>query len=496
MDCQICATPFNKSIRAKITCFACDFSACKECTRTFLTTSLSLPKCMNCNVPFPTRFQIRNLNRSWVLSTYKETETKILTGIELGKLPETQPYVEAEREKGRIKQQNTQYTIELKALKAKAVLLSNAIRANQFLLRGEQIPIYLQDNEFVDGRSILVDTRKKFIMSCPLDCRGFLSTAYKCGTCQKTVCSDCLCLKQAGHVCIEENRLTAELIKKESKPCPKCGARICKIDGCDQMYCVSQDSGIHCNTAFSWKTGMIETGPIHNPEYYALMRKEGIQLRNAGDIQCGGMPDIRRLVRAVDGMRQACSNVVPLTLELTETVNELTAFRSKLLKIHRNVSEMVQYTTHQNRARINAHESAKRDLRVRYMLKTINKTIFSEHIYRMAHDHQKSVDIHNVAELISISGIETFQQIMNELPPYYEHEWSELAKQPGVIRDVIKNVIEKMTQLSRVRDYCNDQLKDVSITYHCIVNIMDDVFTPSPVKYNMNGEKVKRAVVA
>ena len=454
---------------------------------------------MNCNVRFPTHFQIRNLNRSWVLNTYKETETQILTGIELGKLPETQPYVEAEREKVRIKQQNAQYTLELKALKVKVMKLSDAIRANQFLLRGEQIPAHLAMNEYVDGRSVLVDTRKKFIMACPLDCRGFLSTGYKCGTCQKSVCSDCLCLKQDDHVCIEENRLSAELIKRESKPCPKCGARICKIDGCDQMYCVSQDSGTHCNTAFSWKTGLIETGVVHNPHYYELMRKEGVQLRNAGDVQCGGMPDIRRLIRSIDSMRNSYSNMESLmTLSdrdsAAEVIGELTAFRTKVLKIHRNVSEMVQYTTHQHRARINAHESAKRALRVRYMLKHINKTIFSEHIYRMEREHQKSVDIHNVAELISISGIETFQQIMRDLPQFNEAEWIELAKQRTVIRDIIENANEKINQLSRVRDYCNDQLKDVSITYHCSVGVMDDVFAQLPVKFKMNGEKVKRPV--
>ena len=38
------------------------------------------------------------------------------------------------------------------------------------------------------------------------------------------------------------------------------------VKNCDQMYCVC------CNTAFSWKTGIIETGRIHNPHYYQHLR--------------------------------------------------------------------------------------------------------------------------------------------------------------------------------------------------------------------------------
>lgn len=472
MDCSICASPFNKGTRTKITCFACDHSACKECIRTFLKMATCLPKCMNCNVHFPTHFLIRNLNRTWVLNTYRETLTKILTGIELGKLPETQPYVEFEIEKQRLRKQNALYELELKQMKERSIKLKNAVHANQYLIRGETMPLHLM-NEFVDGRPIMADTRKKFIMACPLDCRGFLSTQYKCGTCQKFICSECLCLKQEGHECVESNRLSAELIKRESKPCPKCGARICKIDGCDQMYCVSQDNGTHCHTAFSWKTGMIETGVIHNPEYYELMRKKGIQLRNAGDVQCGGMPEIRRILRAFD---------------LLKTENDI---RTMLVKTHRNVAEIVQYVTHQFRARINAHDAAKRDLRVQYMMKKISRENFSDKIYAMDKDHQKNMDIHHISELISISGIETFQAIVREFPQMAEYEWVEFSKHPSFMRELIGNIVEKLGQLNSVREYCNEQLKEVSITYHCSVASYDTVYGNIPVKYKMNGEQTK-----
>ena len=55
------------------------------------------------------------------------------------------------------------------------------------------------------------------------------------------------------------------MLKKDSKPCPKCSTVIHKIDGCDQMWCPC------CKSAFSWLNGVIETR-IHNPHYYEYLR--------------------------------------------------------------------------------------------------------------------------------------------------------------------------------------------------------------------------------
>jgi hypothetical protein len=114
---------------------------------------------------------------------------------------------------------------------------------------------------------------KKFIMPCQnADCRGLLSTQYKCDLCSKFTCSKCLlCIQgeKEEHECKPDDVASAEEIKKNTRPCPNCGCRISKIDGCDQMFCVE------CKTAFSWNKGTVETGNIHNPHYYEWMRKNG-----------------------------------------------------------------------------------------------------------------------------------------------------------------------------------------------------------------------------
>ena len=132
----------------------------------------------------------------------------------------------------------------------------------------------------------VVKTRK-FTMACPdPNCRGFLSEKWKCGVCDAHVCKNCHVIKEPEkeHECKKEDVETAKMIMKETKGCPKCGVRIYKIDGCDQMWCVE------CKTPFSWRTGKIVKGVIHNPHYYQWQREinNGVIPRNPGDNPCGG----------------------------------------------------------------------------------------------------------------------------------------------------------------------------------------------------------------
>ena len=125
--------------------------------------------------------------------------------------------------------------------------------------------------------------RSQFVKKCSdADCRGFLSTRWKCGMCNKWTCVDCHEIKQENmeHTCDPNNVATAKLLSIDTKNCPKCQTGITKIDGCDQMWCTQ------CHTAFSWKSGQIEN-KLHNPHYYQWRRKTGGLAREPGDVACG-----------------------------------------------------------------------------------------------------------------------------------------------------------------------------------------------------------------
>lgn len=81
------------------------------------------------------------------------------------------------------------------------------------------------------------DERAKFVRQCPVSaCRGFLSTAWKCGTCDTWACANCHevkgATKDAPHTCNPDCVASARLLEKETRPCPKCASAIFKISGC------------------------------------------------------------------------------------------------------------------------------------------------------------------------------------------------------------------------------------------------------------------------
>ncbi len=131
--------------------------------------------------------------------------------------------------------------------------------------------------------------KQQALRGCPAEgCRGFLSVGGICGLCDAKICLSCheivgkkgeavetvgapeaLTFEIAGrrHICNKDSVETAKLLAKETRSCPSCKACIYKTDGCDQMWCTQ------CKTTFSWRTGKVETGRVHNPHYYEWLRR-------------------------------------------------------------------------------------------------------------------------------------------------------------------------------------------------------------------------------
>ena len=236
--------------------------------------------------------------------------------------------------------------------------------------------------------------RREFIMRCPAEgCRGFLSTAYKCGTCECWACVECHVSvgkeKECGHVCDPNTVETAKAIKTETRPCPKCGTRIFKTDGCDQMWCVMEG----CGTAFSWDTGHIVTGVIHNPHYYEwLRRREGGELpREAGDIPCGGMPNTWQMVGVI--------RELDLPEQLTTAV----------LESFRNLQELIDHRMREFPSRL--PQLANKEDDVDYLLKEISEDVWQTRLERTETKFLKKKEIGQILQTIATAGADMMNRI-------------------------------------------------------------------------------------
>jgi hypothetical protein len=417
------------------------------------------------------------LNRSWVVDVYYPHLKDVLLKRELSRVAESVPHAEAEMERRRLVAQNAEFEKQVKEGLRKVHKLRDAIIANRYRINGEEVPAaYL--NDLVDGKEIKVDSQKKFVMRCPSDgCNGFLSTQYKCGICAKATCSDCLVVlsgSKEDHTCVESDRLSAEHIKAKFRPCPVCGVRIERSYGCDQMFCIAKkEGGGVCETAFSWKTGKIEKGIVHNPYYYELQRqRSGAAPRNIGDVACGGMPHIGDVLRAIDRLGKA-----PETVQL----------RVKVQTIHARVSELTQYTINAMRQRVRNLQEPHR-CRVKFILKEISERDLSSLVFKKNWELARVVDEYNIMEVLTNSGIDTFRTIAAETPPYL-HVALLTAESPSFGVEMMTSIRGHLVNLDKVRQYCNAQLVNVSVTYNCTVRCYGEDFESFSRKF-----KIKDAV--
>lgn len=238
-DCSVCCEKYTVQLRKPVTCPFCEYKACSICIKKYLTSGTLDAHCMGCRRSWNDEFLDINFTRAFRTGAYKKHREEILVERELAILPSRQPRVEAKIKVRAIENDLREINKQLMEIEVKRVkVLGEARRLNVSMTRytaeseGRAPPAWT----LVEGEKVASPEKAKFIMKCPDgECRGFLSSAYKCGTCQKWACPDCLVMKLAKdseHTCDPDVKETVALIVKESRPCPKCGERISKVDGC------------------------------------------------------------------------------------------------------------------------------------------------------------------------------------------------------------------------------------------------------------------------
>jgi hypothetical protein len=459
VDCPICADKYNNSTHKQIICEYgdCNFSACKACIRTYLLNTTTDPHCMQCKKVWTENFIVLHLNRSFIINDYKLHRRQLLLDREISKMPETMHVAERYQ---RIENQKEISTKLFEKMKEVRKLLCD--------LQGQWNDSNIKVHQIKNGKDAVVTERKKFIMPCPNnDCRGYLSSQYKCEMCSLHTCSNCHELigytKDDPHTCKEENVQSAELIKKETKPCPTCGTRISKISGCDQMWCPE------CHKAFSWRTGLVDNGIIHNPHFYQYQRENAGNNpvpRAPGDVLCGGLCEWHVLNNNI--LRK-----IPTGTLISEQGKEL---RTCLADIHRFVAHITRVDLTAARTKVR-DLSEFEEIRCKYILKQISKDDLAKIIYRNDAQRKKLVEMLHIYELLSVVGTELFTKLLEST----------------VTKDsYIREVLERIEEYNKLREYCNKQFKTISLTYNQTVPCVSKMWVISSKKYTFTPKRVKK----
>ena len=371
-ECQICTQKYTRCKRFKCSCSSCNNVCCVECFKKNAMTGLNFD-CMFCDKVYRlSDFYEIVKNKSFMSDLLRlYTENKI--DEEKSLFPETQAHVKAEiklRDYKRFKKKTEEEIEEL----------SIRIRHLKYEIYSKRV-----------GTSRIAAPEKKeftFIKKCShSECAGYLNKNWKCGLCDLKTCSKCHnpLLDDVEHVCDEGMVETLELIKKDTKPCPRCGQGINKSSGCNQMFCTS------CKFVFDWKTGKESRGTVHNPHYFEYMRSinNGVIPRQPGDNPGGCVNNFIRDMVGIDRhfIQFFRNNKFEILL-----VNKLISF----FQIHRHLTA---YET--ERFTFNYIEK-KKNLRVKVMLKDITNKEWLTNLKKIIKSEIVNNEIIQLIQFISI----------------------------------------------------------------------------------------------
>lgn len=283
-ECMVCCEAFTSTVRRAIPCPGCDIQACMSCVKRYLVETSKDACCMNCNVQWTDDHLTDHFPKTWINGEYRKSRTQAMLSEARSNLPEYQGFVDRYKMLGQMKDQRD-------AVRKRIAELEGELRESKRLAMELDDDLYRTERAVIhghgDGSNIgtYKGTVQRAVMPCSVEgCNGYvMSGNWSCGVCDTAFCKQCHGVKGEDHECDEDDLKTAEEFRKSTKPCPSCAVPIFKIDGCNQMWCPS------CHCCFDWRTLRIETGLVHNPEYFRWLRESGQEIpRNPGDIPGGG----------------------------------------------------------------------------------------------------------------------------------------------------------------------------------------------------------------
>lgn len=436
-ECTICAENYNKKRRAKITCMYCHMEACAQCCQTWILSE-TVPKCMNndCNREWTQKFLSEQFTAAFLSKQFKPHREQVIFDQERALLPATQVLVETRIQGERISE-------EIIAIQAEIYQLAHRrqdLRARQYRIQHPE--------QFRDDDTIPANERRAFVRACPApDCRGFLSTQWKCGLCEQWTCPHCNELKGGGrdddeHVCQPDNVASATLMRQDTKSCPTCGVGIFRIMGCDQMFCTQ------CHTAFCWRTGRIETN-IHNPHYFEWLQRQrtnggggeegaaGVVPRNPMEIRCGRLIDMH----FIRGLRRELTTKRAM-------VDEYKELSGAVIGICRSLTHL--YMVELPRFRVDPVLN-NQELRIKYMRNQITEEKFKTQLQRDNKKYRNKREIFDVIHMVNQMCTDILYRFLDDVQrPEWNYDY-------GIVEEIQPLLV-----------YANECLVEIGRTYHSV----------------------------
>lgn len=431
-ECSVCCDPITRKVNLlKCPNHACHFQACKACYKHYLQDNPMNTQCMECGMEYDHDMMVQLFSKTYVTGELKNNQKRVLLERELAQMPATQMSQAFKDAKSKvdIKERNKEITLIRKKItekRAKIIHYKQVLREYERMHyhsmvedTQKQLETAQQKHQELQDRLSLLKKQNQeaeqsigkasqynasqatnMIMKCGHgECKGFINSDYHCNICNTHYCKTCIqeLSPTKSHECKKEDVETVKLILKESKPCPSCSTRISKISGCDQMWCTQ------CHITFSWTTGKLEKGIVHNPHYFEWLRKGGENappLRNPGDQHCGGLRDMSDFLLFLRRLRGINSAV------------RIHNFENSYRSIAHIIGHIHMY---RNAVQELESENYLLDKRVAYLLGTLSEKALSDFASKRDYDIKRNRAILHLHELLEIIGVEETELLYQNL---------------------------------------------------------------------------------
>lgn len=444
--CPICTMDYTQKMRKRVVCEHCQEACCFQCFQTFLLDEerQSTATCMHCNASLTDEFITAQTSTAFG-NRFRQVKTNKEMSKEMSLLPATQGLAAQERKarklqgeiqdilelEQRVKHKVSELKLRRRGMKNKGSPRSEIEKVLDLERKlGTKLGELTRKRWDMNNRLYVLRSKPKkeldkkaFIQRCPVhECKGFVSQAWKCGTCNTFSCSTCRQPKKSrddpDHVCKQEDIDTVKLLTDGTKPCPTCATLISHISGCSQMWCPG------CNCTFDWNTGRTVTGVIHNPEYFAWMRRNGGVLPR----QEGDRP----------GM--AC---LPMYEHVLRTMEQRRDFSYNLESCYQAIAHVTNVTMNEFPGDANAMDNT--DLRIRYLNGMITEEKMKTKLQARIKKREKNRAVFQVLELFTTALTDLFSTYVD----------GTLATQTS-LKD----------QAHEIRNFVNEALRKVSRRYN------------------------------